>query len=137
MIDMLRKLGIAALISVTAVTGLAATASTASADSWGVYIGGPGYGVDYRDGPRHWDRGPIVDERDRRGERGRRYERAQRHDRGDCRPNQAVEKAQWSGLRRARIMDITPRRVVVEGVRRGDFDRMVFANVRGCPVIRY
>ncbi|CAH0341354.1 hypothetical protein [Rhizobium sp. CECT 9324] len=126
MIDMLRKLGIAALVSVTAVTGLAATATTASADSFGIYIGGPAYGVDYRDGPRHWDRGPRGHDRDGRG-RGR----------GDCRPNQAVEKAQWSGLRRARIMDITPRRVVVEGVRRGDFDRMVFANVRGCPVIRY
>ncbi|WP_445944957.1 hypothetical protein [Rhizobium sp. CB3060] len=40
------------------------------------------------------------------------------------------------GLRRARIQNITPRRVVVEGFGRHGPDRVVFANVPGCPLIR-
>uniref|UniRef100_A0A7C1T0T2 Antifreeze protein n=1 Tax=Agrobacterium albertimagni TaxID=147266 RepID=A0A7C1T0T2_9HYPH len=115
MIGMLRKIGLAAIVSVMATTGLA---STASADSWGVYIEGPRHGGPGWDRPGHrpgWDR-----------PRG-----------GECRPHQAVEKARWNGLRRAFVADVTPRRVVVAGVRHGGRDRMVFANVRGCPVIRH
>ncbi|EKF59956.1 hypothetical protein QWE_07656 [Agrobacterium albertimagni AOL15] len=122
MIGMLRKIGLAAIVSVIATTGLA---STASADSfgWGVYIEGPRHGGPGWDRPGHrpgWDR-PGWDR-----PRG-----------GECRPNQAVEKARWNGLRRAFVADVTPRRVVVAGVRHGGRDRMVFANVRGCPVIRH
>ncbi|MFN3320587.1 MAG: hypothetical protein ACK43M_17700 [Allorhizobium sp.] len=122
MFGMLRKIGLAVLVSVVATTGVA---STASADSfgWGVYIEGPRHG-----GPG-WDRpgrGPGWDGPGR-----------DRPHRGECRPHHAVEKARWNGLRRAFVADVTPRRVVVAGVRHGGRDRMVFANVRGCPVIRY
>ncbi|MBB3963567.1 hypothetical protein [Rhizobium metallidurans] len=54
-----------------------------------------------------------------------------------CSPVRAVEKARYAGLRNARVTDITPRRVVVSGRGyRGYWDRMFFANVRGCPEIR-
>jgi hypothetical protein len=38
-------------------------------------------------------------------------------------------------MRRARVVDVSPRRVVVEGMRRGNYRSIVFANARGCPVI--
>ncbi|ENN87851.1 hypothetical protein RHSP_48088 [Rhizobium freirei PRF 81] len=59
------------------------------------------------------------------------------HYRGrSCSPVLAVQKARDMGMRRARIDNITPRRVVVEGFGRRGPDRIVFANVRGCPLIR-
>lgn len=132
MISILRKAGIAALVSLMAVTGVAPTASAESL-GFGVYIGGGGTSIEFRDGPRHWDRGR---DHDRGWDRGR--DRHEDHRaRGECRPHHAIEKARWSGLRRARVHDVTPRRVVIAGMRHGDFDRMVFANVRGCPIIRY
>jgi hypothetical protein len=39
-------------------------------------------------------------------------------------------------MRRARVVDMSPRRVVVEGFRRGDYSRMIFINDRGCPTWR-
>ncbi|KWV46682.1 hypothetical protein AS026_14875 [Rhizobium altiplani] len=53
-----------------------------------------------------------------------------------CSPVQAVQKARWSGLRSARVTNVTPRRVVVSGRDHRGWDQMVFANVRSCPVIR-
>ncbi|MBP1852671.1 hypothetical protein [Rhizobium halophytocola] len=55
-----------------------------------------------------------------------------------CAPFRAVEKARWSGMRHARLEHVSPRRVVVSGYRhhRG-YDRMTFANRRGCPVVHY
>lgn len=59
------------------------------------------------------------------------------HGRGRmCSPRLAVEKARDMGLRRARIDNVTPRRVVVEGFGRRGPDRVVFANAPGCPLIR-
>ncbi|GAK69169.1 hypothetical protein [Agrobacterium rubi] len=111
MISTFAKAGVAALI---AISGLSATASTASAQDvrYGLYV---------QDGPRHgghhgWGR----------PDRGR--------DR--CAPWLAEEKASRMGLRRARVVDVSPRRVVVAGFDRQGRDRVVFANVRGCPVIR-
>lgn len=75
------------------------------------------------------DRGDRWDDRrpDRRpGEWGRR---------GRCSPELAIAKARDFGLRRARIVDMSPRRVVVEGFRHGDYRRIVFANDRGCPAM--
>ncbi len=125
MTGMLRKIGMAALVSIMATTGVV---STASADSfgWGIYIDGP------RDG-HGWDR-PRYDDRHRPGWDRPGWDRPDR--RGQCHPAQAVEKARWNGLRRAFVADVSPRRVVVAGIRHGDRDRIVFANVRGCPVIR-
>ncbi len=55
--------------------------------------------------------------------------------RGRCHPGLAVEKARDYGFRRAQVVDVTPRRVVVEGRRFGDYRTISFANVRGCPVL--
>lgn len=116
MTTFLAKAAVAAALSLTALFG---TVSTAAADDigFGIYVDGPGRGWD---GGRH-DRGRGP------GWHGPRH-RA-------CSPGQAVEKARWSGLRRAHVRDVTPRRVVVGGIRHGRPDRIVFANVRGCPVI--
>jgi hypothetical protein len=40
------------------------------------------------------------------------------------------------GLRRTHVVDITPRRVVVQGWSRRGPDEMTFGNVRGCPLLR-
>lgn len=53
-----------------------------------------------------------------------------------CSPMEAIRKARYSGLRDVRISNITPRRVVVAGRYHRGWDRMTFANVRGCPVMR-
>ncbi|RUM21465.1 hypothetical protein EFQ99_27050 [Rhizobium vallis] len=53
-----------------------------------------------------------------------------------CSPMQAVRKAHYSGLRDVRITRMSPRVVVVAGRDRRGWDRMTFANVRGCPLIR-
>ncbi|NML73062.1 hypothetical protein HHL25_02870 [Rhizobium sp. S-51] len=122
MTALFKKLGLAALVTVAAAVGGMSTANAGGDFGWGVYIGGgpgPGYDRDYRHGDREWGHG-------------------RRHHRPEfCAPGHAVEKARWNGLRRAHVQDVTPRRVVVGGFRHGGFDRMVFANVRGCPVIRY
>lgn len=115
MTNLLAKAGMAAALSFAALFG---TVSTASADGigFGIYVDGPGRGWD---APRHghgWDGPP-------------RRHRA-------CAPGHALDKARYSGLRRAHVRDVTPRRVVVAGLRQGYPDRMVFANVRGCPVLR-
>ncbi|XUY25951.1 hypothetical protein RMR21_010095 [Agrobacterium sp. rho-8.1] len=109
MISTFAKVGVAALL---AISGLSAAASTASAQD-------VRYGLHVQDGPRHggnWGR----------PDRGR--------DR--CAPWLAEEKASRMGLRRVRVVDVSPRRVVVAGFDRQGRDRVVFANVRGCPVVR-
>lgn len=111
MISTFAKAGLAALM---AFGGIAATASTASADP------GVRYGIYVQDGYRHGGHGWG------RPDRGR--------DR--CSSWLAEEKASRMGLRRARVVDVSPRRVVVAGFDRRGRDRIVFANVRGCPVIR-
>jgi hypothetical protein len=61
----------------------------------------------------------------------------QYHRARECSPVRAVEKARRAGLRNVRVHNITPRRVVVSGRGyRGGWERMFFANVRGCPQIR-
>ncbi|ABR61049.1 hypothetical protein GOC91_11355 [Sinorhizobium medicae] len=106
--------------AIAAVIGLTGLVSTASAQSLTLEIG-PG-GVQYRDYDRHddWRGRGHYDRRDRRGR---------------CAPGLAVEKARDRGLRRAYVADVTGRRVVVEGRRRGHRQAIVFANARGCPVI--
>lgn len=107
------KAGLAALI---ALGGLAATAPSASAD-------GVRYGIYVQDGYRHGGHGAPGWGRPDRG-------------RDRCSPWLAEEKASRMGIRRARVVDVSPRRVVVAGFDRYGRDRVVFANVRGCPVIR-
>ncbi|MBC7313050.1 MAG: hypothetical protein H5U11_11200 [Rhizobium sp.] len=120
MTGLLAKLGFAALVTFATTVGTVSTAAAGSDFGWGIYVGGgPGYDRDYRDRRHGWGHEP------------------RRHRPQGCSPRRAVDEARWSGLRRARVHNVTPRRVVVAGFRHGEFDRMVFANVRGCPVIRY
>lgn len=58
-----------------------------------------------------------------------------RERRRGCDPVDALDAARDAGLRRARVARVSPRNIVVEGFTRGGADRMVFANVRGCPKI--
>lgn len=101
-----------------AVLSMTAFTTTASAGGRGYYYDAPGFGMHFG--------GPV-----RNGGHGWHGHR----ERG-CRPMMAVEKARWTGLRRAHIQRVTPNRVVVAGFRHHGFDRMVFANRRGCPLIR-
>lgn len=113
MTNILVKSALAALI---ALAGMSATASTAAASGpeFRIFVQ---HGWDHR-GDRHRDRW----ERPRRG--------------GRCQPWLAEEKARHMGLRRARVVDIDRRTVTVIGRDRHGRDRVVFANDRGCPVIR-
>ena len=52
---------------------------------------------------------------------------------GRCQPGQALAKASRNGLNRVVISHIGPNRVVVSGKVRGNWAKVSFANVRGCP----
>ncbi|KQV16370.1 hypothetical protein ASC97_11410 [Rhizobium sp. Root1203] len=58
-----------------------------------------------------------------------------RYGRGGCDPDEALDAARDAGFRRAHIVRASARNIVVEGFTRGGPDRIVFANVRGCPEI--
>ncbi|NLS04574.1 hypothetical protein HGP14_14545 [Rhizobium sp. P32RR-XVIII] len=73
------------------------------------------------------ERGVVVDVQ---------YHRPPPPMRGGCSPREALRAARWSGLRDVQVVNVTPRRVVVEGRARRGWDRVSFANVRGCPLIR-
>ncbi|WFR99593.1 hypothetical protein [Rhizobium tumorigenes] len=62
--------------------------------------------------------------------------RYEHHGRDICSPLMAVRKARASGIHRAEIAKITPRRVVVVGRSQHGMERMVFANQSDCPVLR-
>ncbi|KJF68334.1 hypothetical protein [Rhizobium nepotum] len=118
------KAGLAALI---ALGGISATAPAASAGS------DVQFRVQVQDGYGHdRGRGPGWGRPDRPGPGWGRPDRP----RYGCSPQFAEEKASRMGLRRARVVDVSPRRVVVAGFDRRGRDRVVFANERGCPVIR-
>lgn len=53
-----------------------------------------------------------------------------------CSPLVAMAKARDTGMRHAEISTITAHRVVVTGRNRHGPERMVFANLPGCPVLR-
>ncbi len=128
MTTLFKKTILAAVLGLGALT---ASVPAASAASLSVTVDTVGYRNGFLQvqdwGGRHdrdrWDR-----RHDRRhGDWGRR---------GRCSPGLAVAKARDFGLRRARIADISPRRVVVEGFRHGGYRRMIFINDRGCPIRR-
>ncbi|EPE96183.1 hypothetical protein [Rhizobium grahamii] len=52
-----------------------------------------------------------------------------------CDPDDALDNARDAGFRRAHVVRISPRSVVVEGMTRRGPDRIIFANVRGCPEV--
>lgn len=112
------NLGFAAAIAVSAFSG---TVTSAAAQNLDIYVG-PGY---HRPPPSDYGRPPAPPGYGYGGDYGRR----------GCDPRQAVSIARDYGFRRARVSDVTPRRVIVDGYSRRGPDTMVFANVRGCPVM--
>jgi hypothetical protein len=52
-----------------------------------------------------------------------------------CRPGEAMAAARDEGYRHPRIVRVTDRRVVVEGMTEDGLDRISFANRPGCPAI--
>lgn len=119
MMHFLAKAGVATLLAAGTLAGTVMPVA-AQVD---VYIGGgrpppppppPGY---YRPPPPDYYRPPPPRAR-------------------GCDPRLAEDIARDYGFRRARVVDITPRRVVVEGWTRRGADEISFGNVRGCPVLR-
>ena len=110
--------------AVTATAAIAPLATASASDDLRIQ-------VQFFDGRRdeapRWDRGPDRD-------RGRDWGRDRDRDRG-CAPWMAEEKASRMGLRRAQVVDVNRRVVVVNGYDRGGPNRIIFANERGCPVI--
>ncbi|WP_117193739.1 hypothetical protein [Rhizobium terrae] len=110
MTRMIVKAGIAALVALTGLSAIVPTAAAAGPDL--------AITVQYRDRDRdrHWrpDHRPPV----------------------GCAPWLAEQKADRMGLRRTRVVDVSRRTVTVVGFGRRGPDRVVFANVRGCPLIR-
>ncbi|MGZ2405784.1 hypothetical protein [Rhizobium ruizarguesonis] len=105
------------LVGLAAITGLTISPTIAAAQDLELRIGPGGLGVYDRD--RDPDR---YDRYDRRGRRG-------------CDPDDALDIARGEGLRRAQIVRMSPRSVVVQGMTRRGPERMTFANQRGCPEI--
>lgn len=124
MASFLKQSILAAVLGLGALTATVPTASAAGLDVTIETVG-------YRNGfleihDNGWGRGRWDRRHERRHEMGRR---------GRCSPDLAVAKARDFGLRRARIVDMSPRRVVVDGYRHGGFSRIVFVNDRGCPTM--
>ncbi|MGO8123025.1 hypothetical protein ACC728_18570 [Rhizobium ruizarguesonis] len=105
------------LVGLAAITGLTISPTIAAAQDLELRVGPGGLGVYDRD--RDPDR---YDRYDRRGRRG-------------CDPDDALDIARSEGLRRAQIIRMSPRSVVVQGMTRRGPERMTFANQRGCPEI--
>jgi hypothetical protein len=124
MTSLLTKISLAALV---ALGGLSASTSYSAAAEPSYAMGGTGgitY-IQYRD--NQWDRDPR---------RGWDRDRDRHHGRPGCSPGWAEEKAARMGLRHARVVDVSRRAVVVVGRGWRGGDRIVFANERGCPIIR-
>jgi hypothetical protein len=113
------KLGLAMVIGVTALSG---TVTNAAAQGLDIYVG-----------PAH--RPPPPDYyRPAPPPPGYGYGRPAYGPRG-CDPRRAEDIARDYGFRRARVVDVTPRRVIVDGFSRLGPDTIVFANVRGCRIM--
>jgi hypothetical protein len=120
-------------------TGLSATVTPAAADTltFGIHSGGV-VDVQYRDRDRYGDERDWDRDRRHRPRWGHGWDQGQgwgHERRGRCNPWLAADKARAHGMRHARVVDVSPRRVVVEGRRWGEYRRAVFANARGCPFI--
>ncbi|MBY5539784.1 hypothetical protein HFO60_06990 [Rhizobium leguminosarum] len=103
------------LIGSAALTGLTVAPTIAAAQDLELRVGPGGLGIYDRDRDRY-------DRYDRRGPRG-------------CDPDDALDIARSEGLRRAQIVRMSPRSIVVQGMTRRGSERIVFANRRGCPEI--
>lgn len=129
MFSTLKTATLAAVVGVTAFTGMAAAAK---ADGLYLNFGGgePRVGVYVGDGsPRHVGRW----ERDRwdRGDRWDRWGRGR-----ECTPGRALDKAERMGIRRARVVDVDRRSIDVAGRKFGNRVVVTFARAPYCPVVR-
>ncbi|OBY04254.1 hypothetical protein BAE36_26430 [Rhizobium leguminosarum bv. trifolii] len=105
------------LIGSAALIGLTISPTIAAAQDLELRVGPGGLGVYERDSdPDRYDR------YDRRGPRG-------------CDPDDALDIARSEGFRRAQIVRMSSRTIVVQGMTRRGPERMTFANRRGCPEI--
>ncbi len=117
---------------IAAAIGLGTLSGVSAASAEGIYFGmgqsGARHGLAIGDGPRHsgsaerWHRDRR--DRDRHGWRHR-----------GCSAEQALQKARWLGLRRARIVDMDRRGIDVVGRRHGERIHMTFARAPRCPVV--
>jgi hypothetical protein len=121
--------------ALTALIGLGALGAAPASAQSGVYLGlggghhGPSVGVWFGDNdhrrPRHgWNGG-----HGRPGWDGG-------YNRRGCSAQQALNKAERMGLRRARVVDVDRRSIEVRGRKWGERRTVEFARVPGCPVIR-
>ncbi|RUM21466.1 hypothetical protein EFQ99_27055 [Rhizobium vallis] len=120
MMQFLAKAGLAAMLTAGTLAGTVAPAAA----QFNIIIGEPDRGPppDYRRPPPDYRRPPPPPG----------YGRPMR----GCDPRLAEDMARDYGFRRARVVDITPRRVIVQGWTRRGPDEMSFGNVRGCPALR-
>lgn len=119
-----KTLVLAGALSLGALTAVALTSTPASAASGSLYVGGPGFEFSFGEGYRSH----------RRHYRDRYHDRRYYGYRDTCRPRRALRKARHRGLRRAHVVRMGRRNVVVAGRRWGERVVVGFANVRGCPV---
>ena len=99
-----------------AMGAFAASSSAANADvRGGIYFGGPGFSIGFGNhGFRDWDRPRYRVNR--------------------CNPRKAVRKARRKGLRRAHVVRVGHRGVIVAGRKWGDRVVVGFGRHRSCPV---
>ena len=118
---MITKLKTAALSALIGLGAIAAMPATAQAE--GLYLN---YGSGHHSGV-----GIGV-------QIGDRYD--YRHDRRHfrfCTPDRAVDKAERYGVRRARVVDVGRRTIMVAGRKYGDRVRMTFGRAPNCPIVRW
>ncbi|MEP1209333.1 MAG: hypothetical protein ABJM29_05450 [Rhizobiaceae bacterium] len=102
-----------------ALGALSATSGAANAEvRGGIYIGGPGVSIGFGHGG--------YDHHDR-------WDRPRYH-RNRCSPRKAVRKARRKGLRRAHVIRVGHRGVVVSGRKWGERVIMGFGRNHRCPV---
>jgi len=119
--QILAKVGLAVVIGTSALSGMVTSAAAQGVD---IYVGPghrpppppPGYYRPAPPPPPGYYRPPYG------GPRG-------------CDPRRAEDIARDYGLRRAHVVDVTPRRIIVDGFGRRGPQTLVFANVRGCPLM--
>lgn len=112
MLSLFSKAALAAFIGLGSI---AAVPSMASARDVGIHVEIDGPRPHHMPPPRIYRHGPRI----------------------ACTNGEALHRARRSGLHRAYIVRRTPERIVLQGQRRGHPDRMVIADRRGCPVIRW
>lgn len=104
-----------ALAGLAVISGISILPTSALSQDLELRVGPGGVGVYDRDRSERYERGP-------RGPRG-------------CHPEEALDIARSEGFRRAQVVRVSSRSIVVEGFTRRGPDRMTFANRRGCPEI--